>query len=505
MTDENRLIDARLVAWSILFSLFSVPYVDTWSRGGAGVAISVAIFAAVTALTLFRTHLAILAVVILQITIPAFPRDIIDAYSALQVSRTVSYNTICSMSVAGLALIQHLTFLVAAVVLYKLVFSGREIFVGKNLKIYLSTLFFSALVATVYFTFTQNENADLREIVTNVRLPLFLSCGILYFNYLHHFCGIERSVRYLNRVLIAITIIMGVRVPFFVLSGIKEKIPSLDLAVIPHIPIAVVLTTFFLMEHDRGNRKSYLLLLLLAVFGLLSPSRGHMAILVLSSAVFLFINGLGARYLKYIGVIATMFVLPLLFVFMFNERLFDFILWKLTFFTGNVSDSGKVRVYEFKNIAAEALNNPPYLVFGKGLTGFFTFFEHPMPRNIIMDLKSYSQDEIAKGRFYHPHFFTNFILLKYGMVGLVIYIAMVFDYFKCGLRGARLCAAAGYGVQVRFFCMTSAILSVSMLLEMFFRNYYALLFAMTLPFLYQIGKHFQEKRTDADEDTVPVT
>ncbi|HBG07023.1 MAG: hypothetical protein A2075_16445 [Geobacteraceae bacterium GWC2_58_44] len=505
MNSDNRLIDARLVTWSVLFSLFSVPYVDIWSRGATGTAISVAIFAAVLCLALFRTHLAILAVVLLQITIPAFPRDIIDAYSALQVSKSVSYNTICSLNFASLALIQHLTFLVAIVALYKLIFSGKELFLGKNQKIYLAAFCSSALLATLYFTFSQNENVNLREIVTNVRLPLFLFCGILYFNYLYHFLGMEKSVYYLNRVLLAITIIMGVRVPFFILSGIKAAIPSLDLGVIPHIPIAVVLTIFFLIEQDRGNRRSYLLLLLLSVFGLVSPSRGHMAILVLSSGVFLFINGLSARYLKYLGVIAAMFIIPVIFVFMFNERLFDFILWKLSFFTGNVSDSGKMRVYEFNNILAEALNNPPYLLFGKGLTGFFTFIEHPLPRSIVLDLKSYTQDEIASGRYYHPHFFTNFILLKYGALGLFVYVVMVFDYFKCGLQGVRSAAAAGYGVQMRFFCMTSAILSVSMLLEMFFRNYYALLFAMTLPFLYKARQHSLNNREELNEDTVPVT
>lgn len=505
MNGEAKLVDARLIIWSILFSLFSVPYVDSWSRGGAGTALSGAIFAAVLVLALFRTQFAILAVVILQITIPAFPRDIIDAYSALQVTKTVSYNTICSISFANLALIQHLTFLVAGIALYKLIFSGRELFIGKDLKIYLTMLFGSALLATLYFTFTQHENANLREIVTNIRLPLFLCCGIVYFNYLYHQIGMEKSIYYLNRVLLAITIIMGVRVPFFILSGIEAKIASLDLAVIPHIPIAVVLTTFFLIEQDRRNRKSYLLVLLLAIFGLLSPSRGHMAILVLSSALFLFINGAGLRYLKYLGVMAAMFALPLAFVFFFNERLFDFVLWKLSFFTGNLSDSGQVRLYEFKNILAEALNNPPYLLFGKGLTGFFSFLEHPMPRGIIMDLKSYSQEEISSGRFYHPHFFSNFLLLKFGLLGLLVYSAMVFDYFKCGWQGVRRSAVAGYGVQLRFFCMTSAILSVSMLLEMFFRNYYALLFAMTLPFLYQIRKQSQEHRKTIHEDTVPIT
>lgn len=506
MTDDQQLIDGRLLTWSILFSLFSVPYVDIWSRGAAGTLVSLAIFVAVAGLALFRTHLAIVATVILQITIPAFPRDIIDVYEALQVEKTVAYNTICSISVAKLSLIQHLTFLVAFIILYKLVFSSRQLFVGKNLKLYLLALLGSTLAATLYFSFTQSENPDIREIITNIRLPLFLCCGLVYFNYLYHFIGLDAAVRMLNRMLVAITIIIGVRVPLFLLSGIREKIPSLDLGVVPHIPIAVVLATFFLIEHDRNNRNGYFLLLLLSLFALLSPSRGHMAILVMSAGIFLFVNGFKARYLKYLGIIMMMFILPVIFVFLFNERLFDFILWKLTFFTGEISGSGMVRVYEFKNILAEAINNPPYLLFGKGLTGFFTFSEYPLPADIVLDLKSYTQQEISSGRIYHPHFFTNFILLKYGLLGLLIYVAMVLDYFRYGMRGIRSGSPhAGQALHLRFFCMICAVMAISMLLEMFFRNYYALLFAMTLPFLYQMRRNIKNVRDTQHENTIPVT
>lgn len=487
-----KLLDSKLILYSLLFSFASVIYIDVLALDSRGVYVSFALFSAVALLAIFRTELAILSVIILQITIPAYPRNILDVYSEFQVVKSVSFNTISSISIAKLGLIQHLTFFVAMVVVYRLVFSRGTITVSTRMKWYWLALLLCPLGATIVFNYVHHDLNPFREIITSTRLILYLTIGIIYFNYLYHWCGLDRTMYLVGRTFIALTIIMGARVPFLVLMDISASMPSLDVAVVPHIPIVAFIACFYLMERDRENRKRYLLFMALSFFALLSPSRGHLALLLLSIGVFILVTGFRPRYVKYLGLMSLMFIIPVVFIYFFNERLFDFLLWKLTFFRGEISDSGLVRIYEFYNIVAEGLANPLYLLLGKGVTGYFTFDSYPLPPRIVLDLKSYSLEEVLTGKIYHPHFFVNYLLLKYGLVGLMVYVAMVYEFFGMGRRA--LARAGRFGEtspSFYFFVISNTILSISMLFEMFFRNYYTLIFVINYLIMY-----FFLKRTE---------
>jgi hypothetical protein len=141
---------------------------------------------------------------------------------------------------------------------------------------------------------------------------------------------------------------------------------------------------------------------------------------------------------------------------------------------------------------AEGLANPLYLLLGKGVTGYFTFDSYPLPPRIVLDLKSYSLEEVLTGKIYHPHFFVNYLLLKYGLVGLMVYVAMVYEFFRMGRRA--LARAGRFGEtspSFYFFVISNTILSISMLFEMFFRNYYTLIFVINYLIMY-----FFLKRTE---------
>lgn len=490
---ETKLLDLKLILYSLVFSFASVIYIDVLALDSRGVYVSLVLFCAVALLAIFRTELAILLVIIIQITIPAYPRNILDVYSELQVTKSVAFNTICSISVAKLSLIQHLTFLVALVVIYRMVFSGRKLFFSSRLKAYLMVLLVCSVGATIFFNYFHHDVNPLREIITSTRLILYLLIGVIYFNYLLNWCGIEKTIYLIGRTFLALTIIMGARVPFLVFMDLKASQPSLDIAVVPHIPIVAFIACFFLMERDKNNRKSYILFMALSFFALLSPSRGHLALLLFSIGTFILVTGFKPRYAKYLVLMTLMLMVTLGFVSYFNERLFSFILWKLTFFRGELSDSGLVRVHEFYNIVAEGLSNPLYLLFGKGVTGYFTFDSYPLPARIALDLKSYSWEEVATGKIYHPHFFINYLLLKYGLLGLTVYIAMIYDFFSMGRRvwdKFKICEGAT--APMMFFVVANTVLSISMLFELFFRNYYALLFVVNYLTLYCYIKRVEQ-------------
>ena len=127
-------------------------------------------------------------------------------------------------------------------------------------------------------------------------------------------------------------------------------------------------------------------------------------------------------------------VIPLLLPFL-NERLWAFLLFKLSFFaadgvqSGNLGASAGGRVFEFYNlISAE----PQYLLFGKGLGSYFTFDKVPLPYQLT--LSDFSQDQINTGYFYKPHTFINMILLKYGGLILGIYVWVAIHLFLKSIK-----------------------------------------------------------------------
>jgi hypothetical protein len=109
-----------------------------------------------------------------------------------------------------------------------------------------------------------------------------------------------------------------------------------------------------------------------------------------------------------------------------NPTLFEFFAWKASDLkivdAGEISDSGKVRVYELKNIVSRMLNDPIVALFGKGFGGSYNFKDYPLPVTERLDLKSYSQEELNREIYYNSHSFLASTLLKYGVIGLFIYL-----------------------------------------------------------------------------------
>ena len=153
--------------------------------------------------------------------------------------------------------------------------------------------------------------------------------------------------------------------------------------------------------------------------------------------------------------LAVPLILPLV-----NERLWAFLLFKLSFFmadgvqSGNFGASAGGRVFQLYNIiGAEA----QYLLFGKGLGSYFTFNNVPLP--YALTLSDFSQDQINTGYFYKPHTFINMILLKYGFFVLGIYVWVAIHLFLKSIK--QISISRCYSTQS--ICIFTGCISLYML------------------------------------------
>jgi hypothetical protein len=96
---------------------------------------------------------------------------------------------------------------------------------------------------------------------------------------------------------------------------------------------------------------------------------------------------------------------------------------KISVFLLNSQDfdkSANVRVSEVESIFSfDNFKDLYYLSFGRGLWGFF---ELDPSVSMNLDFSDFSQDEIQKGTYYLPHSFFTFHILKFGILGLVVFI-----------------------------------------------------------------------------------
>ena len=113
------------------------------------------------------------------------------------------------------------------------------------------------------------------------------------------------------------------------------------------------------------------------------------------------------------------------------------------------------------------------------MSGYFTYDVYPYPFPELLDLKSYQDFELQLERYYHPHFFTNVLLLKFGLIGLIFYVLFIFKYFFMCKKKAKLV----YLMDDKFLMYFGLFLSFSLLSDLFFRGYYAILFPLLFEYV----------------------
>lgn len=474
LTVKNSYILNLKLGKYIFFSIFSVFYIDYLAKTSLGSFISIILFFLLIVSAFYFPLKSFKYFIILYATIPSVPRNILDVYDSLQITGDVSYNTLTSLPLAGISLIQYLT---AFYIIYWIYLIGKNrIKITTTYVVITFFLIIFPLVISVFYLLKEPETFLIREIVTAMRFPLYLTLGILFCLLYKNRPMVIRN--FLIETVFAISIIYCVRVPFFLILTLFESTPSLEFGVVPGIPYAVIFS--LLLLHIKNNKIRWIIVVL--CFSILSPSRGQIFNFFFNIFIYLIVANFSIKKIKFVfGIIFSGFLLLTITSF-FNERMYEFFLWKLSefsFSSDRLSASGLVRVYEFLNIFDAYRSDFGGWLFGKGLSGYFTYDAYPYPFPELLDLKSYSASELQSELYYHPHFFTSFLWLKFGLIGLIFYVLFIFKFFFMCKKQAKLT----YPMDDKFLMYFGLFLSFALLTGMFFRGYYAILFPLLFEYV----------------------
>jgi len=482
MTYSFSKIDYKLYT---IISLLSVIYIDYLAKNTIGYIVTLGIFISLIIYSYKNLFKSFKIFIILFTTLPPFPRNILDVYEHIQVTHTISYNVLTGMPFMGMSIVQWLTLFY--ILMFVIEITNRKIsFLKSYFNLFAFIIILPLIISVIHFL-TTPENFLFREVITGIRFPIYLLLGLLF--YIRYKSNIKKIGEFLVDVLLASSIIFCVRVPFFLVLSMFEDTPSLDLGMVPHIPLAVMFSLFLMPNKTKGITYT----MVVCIFSLLSPSRGQIFMFFVLILLYTWISKFKLSKIKHILSLATVGFFVIMSMTLFNDRLYEFFLWKLSEFSPSsdgISESGLVRVFEFLNITDRIRTNILTFLFGSGLSGYFTFDAYPFPFPEHLDLKSYQDFELEKGIYYHPHFFINIVLLKFGFIGLLAYIGFICSYFNtCRKKHYIAHSDASFLLSFGFF------FAISLLLDMHFRGYYAVLFPIL--FLYSsninINKNLKDK------------
>lgn len=96
-----------------------------------------------------------------------------------------------------------------------------------------------------------------------------------------------------------------------------------------------------------------------------------------------------------------------------------------------IEESPKARIDEFLNVLIDYNQNPLYSIFGKGFGG--TVKDH---LRVFGNFRAsfFSDDEYRFGAFSFLHETINVLLLKFGFVGLIFFVFLLFELMKNGFK-----------------------------------------------------------------------
>jgi len=156
------------------------------------------------------------------------------------------------------------------------------------------------------------------------------------------------------------------------------------------------------------------------LFLMMSASRGRIFI----SGVMLLFTSYVAGKKKAVLILFSFLPVIFLLVVLWNPDTANYFMWKITTFLPSGADAGgkvesmssMVRLIEFLNIIGLHLDQKYTMVFGTGLSGYFTSDYYPYPFN-LHGTSSYPDEWIDNNTFYKPHGSILYVLLKFGLIG----------------------------------------------------------------------------------------
>lgn len=196
-----------------------------------------------------------------------------------------------------------------------------------------------------------------------------------------------------------------------------------------YLGVFVNLFFLYLISHQK-KFKIYGYIGLFLGFLLLGISASRGRFIILAMAIFLYLFAIRkTKYFPFIvgGAASILLIIPFV-----SPEMYDFLIWKLTSFKPEegTGESSFVRFVEYINILHHNFTSTSSFLVGEGLGGYWTseYFFYPF------DLKgttSYPNDWIRNDRFFKPHGIVQFLFLKNGFVGaMVFYTSLLLLFLK---------------------------------------------------------------------------
>lgn len=448
MTDRHG-IDINGKAWgyflfAVLYGAFVVVYTDYLAYQASGKIISIALAGVILAASLVDVRAGLYAALLVMFSMPTFPRDILDIYTELQLTKDIEFHSIKYLSIAGFTLAQWVFVGLFGVAFIRFLLRGGRIsnaYASRDV----SLLFMLSTILLIGSTCSAiaGQEWNLREFIGDFRFPLLFTFGLFIgWAYTDSLRAPEAAVDQFLRFLALLVLVSGIKSIFFLIDDALAETFRLGFANPNYVTFPFLISLVIARKEIGISRPLYYTLLGLGSFSIIPEGRGAIVIyiiIVALAAALVVINekAKAPRFLLSMAGIAVCFVLALSVVIASNERFRDYMAGKALFFTeelikGEYSASPTVRIYEFENIMVENYESIVGLFWGKGAGAYFEY-EH-FPLSFDLGISDYSAEELDSDRYYHPHLPINFWLLKGGILGLGLYTLVFYRMFAAGRR-----------------------------------------------------------------------
>jgi len=410
------------IVFVLFLSILSFFYIDYIASTSWGIIISLVLFTLFSWISLKNLSFGIVLSLFYAITTMEFPRDILDTYEALQSGNDVYYNVINTVKIGPFTLLVYLFFLNTALVLYK---RRGKIVNEQFFLITFSTMFLIAISST-YLDVLKSQNIFyVGLLITNIKWFLFILMGYVQGYYIYK----NNYLKILLRYFYLLPIFFGFRNILFLVNDFINITPKLDL--MNQAYLSLIILIYIIIKGNWGIYKNLFYRILLFI-SLLNFSRAFLVMFVLGVVISYFWKAHEKIRFNFSLMINIILIVGLMLfgLYIVNERLFDFLLWKLNVFDaifssdGEMSGSGKIRTLELANVWYILSQNTYDVFFGKGFFATYNFEAFPLSNIGVIDLKSYSADQLNSGIYYSTHSFLSSVLLKYGTIGLFLYVLL---------------------------------------------------------------------------------
>ena len=428
--------------FAVVYGAFAVVYTDYLAYQAVGKIVSFALAGLIVATALLSFRKGLYAALLVMFSLPTFPRDILDIYTELLVSRSIEFNSIKFVSVAGFTLAQWVFVGLFGIAIVRFLLRGGRIssrFASQSvaLMFMLSTVL---LLGTAIATFA-GQTWNPREFIGDFRFPMLFTFGIFIgWAYIDSVRAPEVAVEQFVKFLVLLVMVSGIKSIFFLVDDTLAETFRLGFANPNYVTFPFLISLIILRKEIGISRSLYYALLALGAVSIIPEGRGAIIIYVIIMALAAALVAANERakvprFLLSMAGVVVLFVLALSVVTISNERFQDYLAGKALFFTeelvqGEYSASPTVRIYEFKNIMAENYESIVGLLWGKGAGGYFQYEHYPL--SFALGISDYSEKELDSERYYHPHLPINFWLLKGGIVALGLYTLVYCRMFIAG-------------------------------------------------------------------------